>query len=332
MVYESDRTSAMNVTTPQVSLLRYQSCLGCHMGPNTGSNYTPYVTNTTVDYGASRYGIDGDTLAGGSFYWATTDETKGHNPVGIGSPSLLTTPPGFSDAFDANGSLSSGAAAWSGSLTCAGTNGCHGRHDDGATPITDPFAAIAGSHHGSDATIDGLTVASSYRFLFKIKGIEDDDWEFTNSPSDHNAYYAEPRTNDTAPSSATISYLCAECHGNFHSGAGTEGATVDDSARSPWIRHPTDFDMNSLAATSEYYGYGGATNAYDVVAPVGTNDASGAQSDYTVKSRVLQGAGDAIVTCLSCHRAHGAPYYKSMRWDYTNSVGGDCARCHTSKN
>jgi predicted CXXCH cytochrome family protein len=42
-------------------------------------------------------------------------------------------------------------------------------------------------------------------------------------------------------------------------------------------------------------------------------------------------AGDAIVTCISCHRAHGSPYYKLLRWDYAGSISTGCAYCHTSK-
>jgi predicted CXXCH cytochrome family protein len=45
--------------------------------------------------------------------------------------------------------------------------------------------------------------------------------------------------------------------------------------------------------------------------------------------------GTDVIMCLSCHRAHGSPYYKMMRWDYTSTnlldVLSGCIVCHTSK-
>ncbi len=46
-----------------------------------------------------------------------------------------------------------------------------------------------------------------------------------------------------------------------------------------------------------------------------------------------------IVTCLSCHRAHGSPYADLLRWDYDTMIAGNagdatgkgCFVCHTTK-
>ena len=73
------------------------------------------------------------------------------------------------------------------------------------------------------------------------------------------------------------------------------------------------------------------------MAPVGSTDAAMGAAG-TVNSTVLQAAGDAIVTCISCHRAHGTPYADLLRWDYSNNcnAGSDnadcgCFQCHTTK-
>jgi predicted CXXCH cytochrome family protein len=92
--------------------------------------------------------------------------------------------------------------------------------------------------------------------------------------------------------------------------------------------------MGNVDSKSDYSEYGGATHTYSVVAPVGSTDVS------TVLSSVYAtpgGADDAIVTCISCHRAHGTPYDDLLRWDYATcvSAGGNdecgCFACHTTK-
>ena len=189
-----------------------------------------------------------------------------------------------------------------------------------------------GAHHTDDSTIDGSTVGKSYRFLNGIVGMEDSDWEFTNSSSDHNQYMGKDRLNDTddastdsTTSDGSISYLCSQCHGDFHDGSdNVDGGTWG----SPWVRHPTDFDMNDATGT-EYGSYGGASNDYNPNVPLASDVVS------AVKSQVLQGDGDAIVMCLSCHRAHGSPYESILRWDFRGwpGVAGTygCYTCHTTK-
>jgi len=329
-MHNSQDGAAVIGSGPVEALLNKASCAACHTGTNTGldagvMNGTgiPYVT----DSGAPTYGTN--TLAGGSFYWVGTGsaDTTGHNVVGItdvDSP-LSYTPPGWDeDDYVANGQIHEGAATWTNQLTCAGTFGCHGTHGGTvAAPVTE-FDAVGGAHHADDSTINGTTVAQSYRFLYGILGKEDVDWEYTNAANDHNQYMGS----SDSKTSSTISYLCAECHGQFH----TAGNSNGENGTNPWLRHPTDLDMYTLGAGTEYKSYGGGTNAYVVQAPVASTDVS------AVKATVLQGAGDAIVTCLSCHRAHGSPYDDLLRWDYagmiagtTGDVGTGCFHCHTTK-
>jgi len=321
-------------------------CAGCHTGTNTGSNNIPYVMDTSEpNYGT--FGNEGDTLAGGNFYWVADDggddDTKGHNVVYLSNQdsNIGLTPPGWDNAnFPAAGEsgqyVADGATSWSKQLTCAGTYGCHGTHDK-----DDDFQAISGAHHADDDVIDGSTVGTSFRFLYGVVGIEDDDWEYQPTSTQHNQYYAVDRAdvfpnNPASADPGSINYLCAECHGKFHSGSGSAGADDEDSTTgSPWIRHPTDFDMNNVAS-KEYGDYPGpfdSAGTYWPVAPVGTDDLSAG-----VRSQVLQTDDDAIVLCVSCHRAHGSPYADLLRWDYSQcdaSSGSPgncgCYACHTTK-
>lgn len=304
--------------TPNDVLLK-RGCVACHTGTNTGTNLIPYVNSTT----APTYGTDGTTgttLAGGNFYWVAAAgaaiEADGHNVAtdGLAAADVVlgNTPPGSTTSLTAQ-------------LRCAGTNGCHGD----ITASSD-FAAMKGSHHGNDTVIDGLSVTTSYRFLNGILGFEDSDWEYLPTSTTHNQYKGVDRTDETDPG-GTISSLCARCHNNFHNGTGNVGGTNPSTGTfaSPWVRHPTDFDMGN-ASTPEYADYGGAgVNAYVVAAPVASASVASVVSTVTF-------VDDTIVTCVSCHRAHGTPNADLLRWDYSavsagNGGSGACFECHTTK-
>jgi predicted CXXCH cytochrome family protein len=326
-MHNSQGGSAVDSSGPYNSLTK-GNCVGCHTGTNNGSNEIPYV----LDSSAPTYNFDGskNTLAGGNFYWVKQGtDADGHNVVGISSAdaTIGQTPPGFNSTdYTSNGAVGTN---WSSNqLTCAGSYGCHGDHSK-----TDNYAAISGAHHTNDSTIDGSSVGKSFRFLLGIKGTEDSDWEYTATSSAHNGYYASDYQNSGTIDSASINYLCAECHGNFH-----KHSSVDDSTTgSPWLRHPTDYDMNNVK-TKEYGSYPNASlfssvsssGDYFSDVPVGTSDGS-------VKSTVLAASGDAIVLCISCHRAHGSNQADLLRWDYSQCTAGSsnancgCFACHTNK-
>ena len=317
-------TNIMNGTDTVYRSLTRGDCVGCHTA--TGNAPTglldtiPYVNHTTEPALTV-----GGTLAGGSFYWVGTGtaDVKEHNVKGVVAADgvLGNTPPG--------------GTALASQLTCAGTTGCHGDRAQ-----ADEYSALSGSHHAAPLTITtGATLATSYRFLNGIKGIEDADWEKTVSATDHNQYYGVGRSTDAIADTHTISALCGQCHGAFHASSAAHnadgvGISYDNTMTSPWVRHPTDFDMNVVKG-SEYGAYGGGVigtggGAYVPQAPV----ASGATA---VLGTVLNAAGDAVVTCISCHRAHGSNQADLLRWDYTTmdahagSSTSGCFACHTTK-
>jgi len=228
-------------------------------------------------------------------------DARGHNVTGLtakDSTFLTKNIPGSTTAYT--------------QLTCAGQYGCHGNRTAG----NDDIAGVKGAHHTDDTGgITGASVGLSYRFLDSILGKEDSDWEHDNTNNSHNEYKGS-----TGTATDTISYLCATCHGKFHR---WQGGAPEVGTASPWLRHPTDV---VLKGTGEYANY----ITYSLVAPIARPDPTNV-ADTTVVT-----PGRDIIMCLSCHRAHGSPYYKMIRWDYksaslSTALSG-CSVCHTSKN
>ena len=241
---------------PNEALL-VNDCVGCHSGASAlkgTSNEIPVVLRTTDPGGTGP----GKSLAGGDFYWvAQGADTKGHNVDGVASVdgNLSYDPPGWDASATAGntfGQVTGGNNPnWgSNQLTCAGMYGCHGKHTE-----TTNAGAIRGAHHGDDSCLhvpnvdeskQGQSVVTSYRWCGGIHGIEDSDWEWTASDgtTDHNQYKGV-NGNSSYGDKTTISYLCAECHGQFHSSIGSA---------SPWLRHPTDIVLPS-DTSKEYYMY-----------------------------------------------------------------------------
>jgi predicted CXXCH cytochrome family protein len=287
------------------ALIRYGGCVACHTNytdsSTVGPNGAPIVFNVQPPE---------QMLAGGNFHWMApggSDEfqidnnRKGHNVVSLARyADTIISPPG---------------GLMSGQLHCAGTSGCHGNPAE-----ADEFTAIKGSHHADDATIDGLSVATSYRFLGVsntgtyqgVIGWEDPDWERTHSASDHNEYKGAPSATDS------ISALCGRCHGDLHN-------PTYFSADSPHFLHPTDVVIPNAG---EYAGYNGGAG-YNTIAPVARQD------PLHVSDHGAVTLGSDCVMCLSCHRAHGTANWKLLRWDYRTTYSppeGGCGTCHTYKN
>ncbi len=299
-------------------------CIGCHTGVNNGQNSTPYVFDINPPlYRLTGTEADANTLAGGNFYWVANTGTAigdrlGHNVAGVSAPdATLTVPPGSNGTFN-------------GQLRCAGTLGCHGRRT-----TLDQINDIKGAHHYKihGTWQDGSTLARSYRFLNGIQGMGDARYEYHPTSQQHNKYYGLDRTAESQAATGTISAFCATCHQYFHDGSGSlaPSATFGTGV---WLRHPTDFDMSGAVSSKEYRAYNGGngtSNVYSVISPVATEDTSA-----TVNDTVYARQNDAVVMCLSCHRAHGTPYPALLRWNFrawpgSNGVNG-CAICHTVKN
>jgi predicted CXXCH cytochrome family protein len=332
--------------TPYGYLLR-AGCISCHSGATgTATNsYTAPIVFRTSGIPGGQGGTN--TLAGGDFYWvadsgANTD-SMGHNVVGISGAdvALSFNPPGWHAGATpgqlADGQVNAGGASWAAQLNCAGQLGCHGKHD-----VVGDFPGIKGAHHNNPnvATTQAnnpTTMGGSFRFLSGINGLEHSQWNWGETTALHNEYNGDDDTanrNQAYTSYAnkrTINYLCAECHGYYHS-------QIDDTTTgTPWLRHPTDIVLGRGAGT-EYSAYNpDASNAYSLEAPVARPTVP-ATSSATVLPDDNSGDTGAIVSCLSCHRAHGSNQADLLRWDYTTMVAGSgtsdtgCFTCHTTKN
>lgn len=301
---------------PQEALVNKAGCAGCHAQNAAGSlniiTGIPQVLHNTTD------------LAAGNFKYASSSQTKVHNVDDLGATygaqdsTLLNNPPGYLSAYDpATPDFSTSSR-----LVCAGQNGCHGNRDQSSQA-----AAVRGGHHASDSVLkfgsiaegsQGASVATSYRFLYKVKGGEETSWSATNTV--HNEYKGATfatRTTQAWTDITTISDLCAECHGKFHA----SGASYIGSA-SPWLRHPTDA---ILPGTGEY---ASITTTYNIETPVARQTIPNAITNTVT----ISGVNADIVMCLSCHKAHGSNFADILRFDYsTLSSGTGCLRCHTGK-
>jgi cytochrome c553 len=305
----------MDLTVTPNDALLTTNCIGCHQGNNGTSDLsTPYVLQTSVPtYSATGTEADTTTLAGGNFYWVSSgNEAMGHNVSGIAAPDsrLGNIPPGGTDLGT--------------QLKCAGTAGCHGDVGESGE-----IRSMLRSHHGNDMNSwkDGSTLAKSFRFLYSVQGWEDLQYEYRPESNRHNKYYGIDRTLETQDAAGSISSLCARCHGDYHQGAGNI-ASLPFGTSGVWLRHPTDFDMGRATSSDEYASYN-TNNTYSVISPVAT-----ANTEEVMNSTVYAAADDAIVMCLSCHRAHGTPYKAILRWNYKAwpaSGYNGCAVCHTAK-
>ena len=337
-MHNSQDGSPVDTAGPHTQLLKFD-CVSCHTAATTQTNPStgaPAVLHTTAPSGQGA----GKTNAGGDFYWVVnTGDAYGHNVLDLGvsaDAAIGVTPPGWDQSattgltFNGKTLQVTGGADWSGKqLTCAGTFGCHGYRDQ------EGFGGLTGAHHGntggtSTQASAPSTVGDSYRFLAGIKGLEDANWNWNETSSVHNEYYgADDTSNRQADGSTsyantdTISFFCAECHGNFHSEIDN-----DSTSGSPWVRHPTDI---VLPNSGEYSAY----TTYSVEAPVARPTVP-ASSSATVTPGDSTGDTGAIVMCLSCHRAHGSNQPDLLRWDYSTMIAGGggsggCFTCHTTK-
>jgi len=314
-----DSGSVTTSATPQGLLLR-GNCIGCHSDNSNQSILTLNTVNYPIVYSITGY--PSQPLAGGNFRpVVVTGNGYGHNVAVIASVENMA-PPGFVNASSAEpagftqGGSGWGPTSWSAGtqVTCAGQMGCHGDRSVGY----DDNDGIRGGHHGNKSSftdLDGTTVGKSYRFLAGIKGAEDSDWEQTTTSTNHNYYYGV----NNYSSSNTISYLCGECHGNFHANSSL-GGTSEVGSGSPWLRHPTDIALTAHTGgtfTTDY-------TSYSTETPV-------AYSSVTTSSTV---DSSSIVMCLSCHAAHANQELDILRFHYADVVAGGggsvgCLRCHS---
>jgi hypothetical protein len=309
---------------PKQHLLR-GTCIACHSSTNGNTWKNPYtgapiVFNTSAPtYGASSDGTIHQGLAGGNFYWVADagghDDAKGHNVLGISEPDAnLSRPPGgiVSGCQDASCHVSLAivpGSDWGHMNDYDIKNGCEGCH-------------VFTKHHVDEGV---------YRFLYHhwypgdntktVRGQGDPNWEHNPTSSTHNTYIGADNPTDhcwLSSGGGNISAFCWGCHPNFVCFMGSGGT----SGSEPWVRHPSDVVIPS---SGEYTGY----TSYNPIVPVGRPE-----TDFPSDPGKVRPGTDRVI-CVSCHRIHGSPYFKMMRWDYNgwpgNALTNGCSICHSSK-
>ncbi len=307
-------------TSSQKSLL-VTDCIGCHSTNTTDSIVT--VGSLSIPIVFNTGGYPPQPLAGGNFYYVSLGAARdgyGHNVYGIsgqdgniaapapGAPGAL--PPATTMApsctLECHGTLAGTGPYFFG----GGKGGCEGCH----------LRSYAVKHHET---------ASSFRFLRghtsnmlrRVDGVPDPNWEQTPTLANSNKYQGGDDATTYSYNfgalnlTQSITDFCSGCHANFHE---------EMDSGSVWIRHPSDFLLPE--GTTEYAAYN-PTTTYSNMAPVAWLNPSSPQRS------------EAVVMCLSCHRAHGSQYPDILRWDYVNdceiqdATPGDCGCfvCHTTK-
>ncbi len=322
-----------SVSADPIPTLLIASCLGCHSSTDNqtiktlpGGLKVPIVFNTS--------GYPAGALAGGNFYWVSPgvasneNDTKGHNVFSGNEDNNLTEAPGRS-------------------IGCTGSNSCHTNIYGTTGPPYFGFstsrqgctkchmigsAGPQGYHHLDDTgTVVDSAAEGWFRFLdghqggtgAGVTGIEDDDWQQNPSASVHNEYlgFSASKTSAGGFSIGNImTGYCTGCHGNFHI----------EQEGSVWVRHPSDAVIPNSGEFAGAFNAAGGIGAYDPLVPVARPSLDGwTAPDSTVR------LGTDLVMCLSCHRAHGSPYFKMLRWDYRgwpgNGQTNGCNLCHTGK-
>jgi predicted CXXCH cytochrome family protein len=293
-----------------------QTCVQCH---SSSTSYTTYnltgggqtVTVPVVNYtGASA---PNEYLAGGNFWWVAdlygNDDAKGHNVLDIAGsdPNYVGGAPG--STVGCSSSCHDSLAT-----TGYGSPGCNGCH-------------MYPAHHADDSnTVVGSESPDTdgyYRFLaghnsgntHGVCGIEDSDWEAISSATVHNEYLGFAGDHGFAAGfydlGHTMTAFCCGCHGNYH------------IQNPPSARHPSDFVIPNSGPYANAFGAGGSgTGIYEPNIPVARPSLNG-----TVSPTVTLDTD--MVMCLSCHRAHGSPYRKMLRWDIAYTTN-PCSKCHTN--
>jgi hypothetical protein len=301
---------------PKQHLLR-GTCIACHSSTNGNTWKDPFtgapiVFNTSAPtYGASSDGTTHQGLAGGNFYWVSTagghDDAKGHNVLGIsGQDATLAGAPGGGGCSPSCHQSLAIVPSWTPIFQCDDKNGCQGCHLVTKHHIDEGVYRFTYTHWGCDDP------------TMTVRGQGDPNWEHNPTESVHNTYIGATSGGLTA-GEGNISAFCNGCHVFFQF---DWSYGVNQPPFSPWLKHPNDY---VLPTSSEYAAY----TSYNPIVPVARPEDDLPSDPGEVRP------GTDMVMCISCHRAHGSPYFKMMRWDYSgwpgNAQSGGCSTCHSSK-
>ena len=328
-------------------------CLNCHAedGAQAGVSHKPQNMSAPKVYLSTSYGGgDFSTVgAGGDFSstvgsspWAlANDDVQANNALGkghsIGMSGGTAIPPGGDGAItsfsctnchDPHGASASSSAAptyWS-SGTVNSFRNLKEKPTGGAAGTATETNGVQLEHVASWVG----SSSNAYGGAFKWDGDGDSTgalhwWPVINTAGNlNNVYYGGSST--TGEGIAGISGWCAQCHDNWHEGSAKQAS---NKSGADWQRHPVnnaivDTTPNSGAgvAITDWAHYDGmAQSAKLPAAQEQTNTGVAGGFNVAITRTYYADTSDDKVFCLSCHFAHGGPYYDNLRWDYLSIVG-----------
>lgn len=160
-------------------------------------------------------------------------------------------------------------------------------------------------------------------------------WPVINASPTNTPLTDSAASNSYGGGTGGISKWCAQCHDNWH-----EAIVAGNASGSDWKRHPVDNLLNDGTTTSGALVTIIDTTNYSAIATTPGQYLPVADGAATNRVFYLTSATEDKVMCLSCHFAHGGPYYDNLRWNYTSAVsaGGQtgngipstrgCQLCH----
>jgi len=336
--WDGGTISGGDSTVPLANLL-VSGCVGCHSNASGETIVTIGTTKVPIVYNLTE---PNKPLAGGNFYWVqNSGDAYGHNVAGISSTdAALDKPPGTLSFNQGEGALCMpchfdlsipAAAGWAWGTNNGGCEACHvaRHHANGTSTVVgqaEGWYRFLGSAMYRASNHDSITPTG-------VVGIEDDDWEQTVSVSDHNVYQGAVGYGGQGAGAGltdgSIGQICIGCHGQFHHsyyGDANAGSGMTD-ASGAWIRHPADI---LIPDEGEY----SAFKTYNPLTPVGMLNVAESDANFQAIDN-----SRSVVSCVSCHRAHGSPYPDMLRWDYPGECNADagansrcgCFVCHTTK-
>lgn len=319
---------------------------------------TPWAGAAQPDYSTVGAGGDFATACGTT---ATFTSCSDGTSAGLGYGHSLgatagVVPPGNAANTDSIATLTGLTSAFS-------CTACHDPHGTATTTSTiNKFrnlkadtAIAAGAQNAWTGMTTFGDIGTSYAGAVAGTGVGSGSgathtWPVYVNAGSQNTYkasnIADGNTGTAEAVSVGMSRFCAQCHGVWHEA--TAGNTNNlASNNQDWKRHPTQRKIIDSTPTS-----GGNVTIVDYTSyNTNTGSAKFRSTDTGAATKVPAAQNDGSTTyyanssddrvfCLSCHFAHGGPYYDNLRWNYASAVSSGsqtgislasnvgCQQCH----
>ena len=316
----------------------FNFCLNCHAddGAQAGTSHAPHgeVAPKVLSDGAwtetdgfDLIGAGGDfqpvcgDVSSGAWDCATEDTNESAGPATGKGHSLgrSAVPPGD-------------AAATAITIDCTSCHDPHGTADPAHVSINifrnlklDPNTNNAGSYDLNTTAVSG----NEYTFGFigsqpdayvpETDGSANANWPVATDTPKASLNNTNSNQYTSVGARSGIAGFCSDCHASWH-----EVATVANVSSDDWKRHPVDYVINDADTAGNGSDTIDWTHYTNVDSSTVDNNRTlpAAHEGWESTNAYFANANDEDkVFCLSCHFAHGGPYFDNLRWDYLSTVG-----------